>query len=120
MFWFRGDLPWLIDESGYCCFSSHKSSLSNVEKLVTTRSVGSPTMLLLRGSTSESDSLSYSRAENKDLIGPCLRAILSVRGISLRKRGERSVAKLLLRLTSCYLHNMNSVVFSKGRLLRFR
>ena len=79
---------------------SHKSSLSNVEKLVTTRSVGSPTMLLLRGSTSESDSLSYSRAENKDLIGPRLRAVLSVRGISLRKRGERSVAKLLLRLTS--------------------
>ena len=38
---------------------SHKSSLSNVEKLVTTRSVGSPTILLLRGSTSESDSLLY-------------------------------------------------------------
>ena len=89
---------------------SHKSSLSNVEKLVTARSVGSPTILLLRGSVSESDSLSYPRAENKDLVGPRLRAVLSFRSFSLRKRGERSVAKLLLRLTLCYIHNVDSVV----------
>ena len=89
---------------------SHKSSLSNVEKLVTARSVGSPTILLLRGSASESDSLLYSRAENKDLVGPRLRAVLSFRGFSLRKRGERSVAKLLLRLTLRYMHNVDSVI----------
>ena len=89
---------------------SHKSSLSNVEKLVTACSVGSPTILLLRGSASESDSLSYPKAENKDLVGPRLRAVLSFRGFSLRKRGERSVAKLLLRLTLHYIHNVDSVV----------
>ena len=38
---------------------SHKSSLSNGEKLVTTRSVGSPTILLLRGLVLGSDSLLY-------------------------------------------------------------
>ena len=88
----------------------HKSSLSNVEKLVTARSVGSPTILLLRGSVSESDSLSYTRAENRDLVGPRLRAVLSFRGFSLRRRGEKSAAKLLLRLTLRYTHNVDSVV----------
>ena len=92
---------------------SHKSSLSNVEKLVIIRSVGSPTILLLRGSTSESDSLLYPWEENKDLVGPHLRAVLSIRGFSLRKRGERSAAKLLLRLTSRCFHNVNSVVYQE-------
>ena len=68
---------------------SHKSSLSNVEKLVTTRSVGSPTILLLRGSTSESDSLLYPRAENKDLVGPRLCAVLSFFGVSRFVREAR-------------------------------
>ena len=90
---------------------SHKSSLSNVEKLVIIRSVGSPTILLLRGSTSELDSLLYPWAENKDLVGPRLLAVLSIQGFSLRRRGERSVAKLLLRLTSRCFHNVNSVVY---------
>ena len=75
---------------------SHKSSLSNVEKLVNIRSVGSTTMLLLRGSVSESDSLSYVRAENSDLVVPRLRAVLSFRSFSLCERGKRSLAKLLL------------------------
>ena len=93
---------------------SHKSSLSNVKKLIIIRSVGSPTILLLRGSTLESDSLLYPWAENKDLIGPRLRAVLSVQGFSLRKRGERSAAKLLLRLTSCCFHNVSSVVIERS------
>ena len=92
---------------------SHKSSLSNVEKLVIIRSVGSPTILLLRGSTSELDSLLYPWEENKDLVGPHLCAVLSIRGFSLRKRGERSAAKLLLRLTSHCFHNVNSVVYQE-------
>ena len=92
---------------------SHKSSLSNVEKLVTAHSVSSPTMLLLRGSVSELDSLSYLGAENKDLVGPRLRAVLSFRSFSLRKRGERLAAKLLLRLTLRYIHNIDSVVVAK-------
>ena len=76
---------------------SHKLSLLNGEKLVTTRSVGSPTILLLRGLVSESDSLSYVWVENKDLVGPRLHAVfLSIRGFSLCKRGERMGAKLLL------------------------
>ena len=90
---------------------SHKLSLSNGEKLVTTRSVGSPTILLLRGLISESDSLLYPWVENKDLVCPRLRAVfLSVQGFSLRKRGERTGAKLLLRLTLRGSHNVNSVV----------
>ena len=52
--------------------------------------------------------------ENKDLIGPHILAVLSVQGFSLRKRGERSVAKLLLRLTSCCFHNVNSVVIKRS------
>ena len=94
---------------------SHKSSLSNGEKLVTTCSVGSPTILLLRGLVSESDSLSYVWAENKDLVGPRLCAVfLSIWGFSLHKRGERTGAKLLLRLMLRCSYNVNSVM-SNGR-----
>ena len=52
-------LGWLVRVGAVASGLSHKSSLSNGEKLVTTRSVGSPTILLLRGLVSGLDSLLY-------------------------------------------------------------
>ena len=52
-------LGWSVRVGAVFTGLSHKSSWSNGEKLVTIHSVGSPTMLLLRGLISESESLLY-------------------------------------------------------------
>ena len=52
-------LGWSVKVGAVVAGLSHKSSRSNGEKLVTVHSVSSPTILLLRGLVSESESLLY-------------------------------------------------------------
>ena len=52
-------LGWSVKVGAVVAGLSHKSSWSNSEKLVTVHSVSSPTMLLLRGSVLELESLLY-------------------------------------------------------------
>ena len=52
-------LSWSVKVGAVVTGLSHKLSRSNGEKLVTIRSVSSPTILLLRGLISESESLLY-------------------------------------------------------------
>ena len=101
-------LGWSVKVNAVVVGLSHKLSHLNGEKLVTFHSVISPTMLLLRESVSESESLLYLWAEKRDL-GCC--AIFSFQGFLLHRRGERTAAKILLQL--CYItRNIRQLLWS--------